>query len=343
MHEWQYVDLTPTLFWGTRYQVYSRSGDLLYIEDSGNNQRTEFFQLGGTLVAERTRPLTTESPVISYLHSDHRGTPTVKTDSNSVVNYRSRLMPYGAPYDGIWREGPGFTKHATDEVAQLSYMQQRYYDPVSMRFLSPDPIAAGADSFNVYAYANNNPYTFVDPDGRAACPGQSSRSCLRSNNFKQARSGGQNVQASAKTQAAMKAGARTVAVGSGSEEKLAFTAPAGDGTEKATLERNATTGSDGKGFTASAVPPTDATGVVHGHLAESGLVDKAGIGDAGPLKAGGIPNAAVSSDGRRVGVTEVVNGKVQFRMIEGRMTPTEVRLKQQNLNTQQTFFYEDDQ
>ena len=166
-HNHRVATVTPMT--GTRYQVYSRSGDLLYIEDSGSAQRTEFFNLGGTLVAERTRPLVGETPVISYLHSDHRGTPTVKTDSNSVVNYPSRLMPYGVPYDGIWREGPGFTKHATDEDAQLSYMQQRYYDPVSMRFLSPDPVAAGVNSFNVYAYANNNPYTFVDPDGRQSC------------------------------------------------------------------------------------------------------------------------------------------------------------------------------
>jgi len=166
-HNHRVATVTPMT--GTRYQVYSRSGDLLYIEDSGSAQRTEFFNLGGTLVAERTRPLVGETPVISYLHSDHRGTPTVKTDSNSVVNYPSRLMPYGVPYDGIWREGPGFTKHATDEDAQLSYMQQRYYDPVSMRFLSPDPVAAGVNSFNVYAYANNNPYTFVDPDGRLSC------------------------------------------------------------------------------------------------------------------------------------------------------------------------------
>jgi RHS repeat-associated protein len=171
---------TATVMVGTRYQVYSRSGELFYIEDSGSNQRTEFFELGGTLVAERTRPLATESPVVSYLHSDHRGTPSVKTDGSSNVQYRSRLMPYGAPYDNNWREGPGFTKHATDEIAQLSYMQQRYYDPVSMRFLSPDPIAAGPDSFNVYAYANNNPYTFVDPDGRAACPKKSGGSCIDS-------------------------------------------------------------------------------------------------------------------------------------------------------------------
>jgi len=48
-------------------------------------------------------------------------------------------------------------------------MQQRYYDPVALRFLSPDPVdVSGTDgsNFNRYWYANDNPYTFTDPDGR---------------------------------------------------------------------------------------------------------------------------------------------------------------------------------
>ena len=50
-------------------------------------------------------------------------------------------------------------------------MQQRYYDPVAQRFLSPDPVdvnATDGSNFNRYWYANNNPYRFRDPDGR--CP-----------------------------------------------------------------------------------------------------------------------------------------------------------------------------
>jgi uncharacterized protein RhaS with RHS repeats len=45
-------------------------------------------------------------------------------------------------------------------------MQQRYYDPIAGRFLSIDPVAADAGSFNRYWYANNNPYKNIDPDGR---------------------------------------------------------------------------------------------------------------------------------------------------------------------------------
>ncbi len=48
-------------------------------------------------------------------------------------------------------------------------MQQRYYDPVAGRFLSIDPVTTdegNGDGFNRYSYANNNPFTFIDPDGR---------------------------------------------------------------------------------------------------------------------------------------------------------------------------------
>lgn len=46
-------------------------------------------------------------------------------------------------------------------------MQARYYDPVIGRFYSNDPIAfRDIHSFNRYAYGNNNPYKFVDPDGK---------------------------------------------------------------------------------------------------------------------------------------------------------------------------------
>jgi uncharacterized protein RhaS with RHS repeats len=46
-------------------------------------------------------------------------------------------------------------------------MQARYYDPVIGRFYSNDPVGfKGIHSFNRYAYANNNPYRYVDPDGR---------------------------------------------------------------------------------------------------------------------------------------------------------------------------------
>jgi RHS repeat-associated protein len=57
-----------------------------------------------------------------------------------------------------------------DGATGLTYMQQRYYDPQVGRFLSVDPVTAyetgDMSLFNRYRYAANNPYRFVDPDGR---------------------------------------------------------------------------------------------------------------------------------------------------------------------------------
>ena len=76
-----------------------------------------------------------------------------------------RYEPYGTtlmPAD----QGPGYAGHVTDAATGLSYMQQRYYDPMAGRFLSTDPVAANVGGFSRYWYANNNPYKNIDPDGR---------------------------------------------------------------------------------------------------------------------------------------------------------------------------------
>ena len=52
-------------------------------------------------------------------------------------------------------------------------MKARYYDPEAGRFVGPDPVGVlesvetNPQMFNRYAYANNNPFSFIDPDGRA--------------------------------------------------------------------------------------------------------------------------------------------------------------------------------
>ena len=58
-----------------------------------------------------------------------------------------------------------------DNQTGLSYMGARYYDPVIGRFMGVDPVGFQENnihSFNRYAYANNNPYKFVDPSGKYA-------------------------------------------------------------------------------------------------------------------------------------------------------------------------------
>ncbi|WP_348731307.1 RHS repeat-associated core domain-containing protein [Rheinheimera texasensis] len=72
-----------------------------------------------------------------------------------------------------YKDKSGYTGHMEDKDIGLTYMQARYYDPVIGRFYSNDPAGFKASNpmmFNRYAYANNNPYKYTDPDGRTAIP-----------------------------------------------------------------------------------------------------------------------------------------------------------------------------
>lgn len=106
---------------------------------------------------------------VIYYHTDALGSPVATTDATGTVIERSEYEPYGQVLNHPIADGPGYTGHVSDAQTGLSYMQQRYYDPLIGRFLSMDPVTADATTggnFNRYWYANNNPYKFIDPDGR---------------------------------------------------------------------------------------------------------------------------------------------------------------------------------
>ena len=113
--------------------------------------------------------LTGHAQTVEYIHTDALGTPVAVTNSAGTVIERSEYEPYGKVLNRPVKDGPGYTGHVEDAATGLTYMQQRYYDPTLGRFLSVDPVTANGNTggnFNRYWYANNNPYKFVDPDGR---------------------------------------------------------------------------------------------------------------------------------------------------------------------------------
>lgn len=106
---------------------------------------------------------------IRYVHTDALGSPVAYTDANGDILEEAAFDPYGQSLIDSANDEPGFAGHVTDENTGLSYMQQRYYDPQIGRFLSTDPVTAYENTgaaLNRYWYASNNPYSFVDPDGR---------------------------------------------------------------------------------------------------------------------------------------------------------------------------------
>jgi len=105
---------------------------------------------------------------VYYYSSDTIHSEVVVTDASRNVVERTYYAPYGQVLNRDLRDGPGYGGHEEDPETNLVYMQQRYYDPEAGRFLSVDLVQAdaGGGSFNRYEYANDNPYRYMDPDGR---------------------------------------------------------------------------------------------------------------------------------------------------------------------------------
>lgn len=107
---------------------------------------------------------------VEYFHTDALGTPVAVSNASGSVIERSEYAPYGELLNRPATDGPGFTGHVQDTATGMTYMQQRYYDPMIGRFLSVDPVTVNTvtgEDFNRYAYGDNNPYVNVDPDGRS--------------------------------------------------------------------------------------------------------------------------------------------------------------------------------
>ncbi|MGH7802413.1 MAG: RHS repeat-associated core domain-containing protein, partial [Thermodesulfobacteriota bacterium] len=97
------------------------------------------------------------------------------TDATSTVEWDRVYLPYGEgfndPNSDFLSNTHEYTAKEIDEDTGLYYYGARYYKPSIGRFMSVDP--AGGDitepqSWNRYAYVQNNPFKYIDPNGEAA-------------------------------------------------------------------------------------------------------------------------------------------------------------------------------
>ena len=160
-----------------RLQMYSSAGRLMYARHLGppdvwTQGRTLYLYIQDRLVAEY-RPDAAQD-WLQFVHTDALGTPVVRSGAaapaQEIENSRRWFRPHGFTPLMPNTSEVGYTGHFYDSDTTLVYMQQRYYDNLTGRFLSVDPVVTDASNgsfFNRYVYANNNPYKYKDPDGRA--------------------------------------------------------------------------------------------------------------------------------------------------------------------------------
>jgi RHS repeat-associated protein len=125
--------------------------------------------------------MVTGSPSTVYYYNDLAGSPVAGTDPNGTLLWDGSYYPYGERFnaedsligdyveDKTTKNGLWYTGKPIEDSTGLSYFGARWYNPKIGRFYGTDPKAFNEGnplSFNRYAYGNNNPYRFIDPDGR---------------------------------------------------------------------------------------------------------------------------------------------------------------------------------
>jgi RHS repeat-associated protein len=56
-----------------------------------------------------------------------------------------------------------YTGREAERDLGIYYYRARYYDPLTGRFMVPDPLGFAAGDVNLYRYVGNNPANFNDP------------------------------------------------------------------------------------------------------------------------------------------------------------------------------------
>ncbi|MCI0489785.1 MAG: hypothetical protein L0229_24610 [Blastocatellia bacterium] len=110
-----------------------------------------------------------------YFLEDHLGSTRCVVDAKGDVIARYAYSPFGMPrlVEGKHQTEFLYTGEQWDDEAQLLYLRARYYDPQTGRFLSVDPIPGSPlapETFNQYAYVNNDPVNQTDPLGLQGWP-----------------------------------------------------------------------------------------------------------------------------------------------------------------------------
>ena len=148
------------------YYEYDGGGRVLHeFIDGGTDTTVDYIYLHGRLVGK----VTNGSALVLYF-ADHLGSPLLTRTTDMMQDECDlRYDPYGIE---IGSNGCGSALQYNGRVIDgsgLYYYNARYYDPEIGRFISADSVLGklgNPQSLNKYAYTLDNPYRYVDPNGR---------------------------------------------------------------------------------------------------------------------------------------------------------------------------------
>ena len=147
---------------GTAVTYYLRGPDgAVLAEYDGQTLSARYIYAGSRRIAR------VASSGNRYFLADHLGSTRSLLDEEGTVTAAYDYWPYGEilASGGSEQTHFRFTGHERDVDAGLDYMLERSYAFDIGRFTRPDPMQDAYPGLSPYAYANNNPLKYVDPDG----------------------------------------------------------------------------------------------------------------------------------------------------------------------------------
>ena len=177
--------------------VYGATNARLMTNDIATNQFTYYVWSGSNVIAEYTETASSGNPqwtksyvyaggrllstatsngaggeITEYQHSDQLGTRLVTNQQTGAV-YEQAVLPFGTALSAETTGATNrrFTSYDRAVATGLDYAVNRTYDSGQSRFTTVDPLGMAAtslmspQSLNLYAYVENDPVNFVDPNG----------------------------------------------------------------------------------------------------------------------------------------------------------------------------------
>ena len=157
--------------------VHNAAGRLVSISDDYSDQASlkmlqEAFL--GAASADLAPSEDTDTAQVLFFHRNMVTSTQIVTDSSGALSSTATYTPYGSatfsPSDSNTYRYT-FIDRELDAGSGLYYLDARYMDPTTGRFITADSQLGShklrQDAFNRYAYALNSPLTYADPKGHS--------------------------------------------------------------------------------------------------------------------------------------------------------------------------------
>ncbi len=150
--------------------IYEESQVTLELDSKGNQSARNIY--GNNLVTRNA-----DGQSVYYMYNGHSDvTALLKTDGTIMATYQ--YDAFGNALEGTATkenlksiENPyTYGGYRFDDESGLYYLNARYYDPATARFMSEDTYRGDPNdplSLNLYTYCLNNPIRYTDPTGHA--------------------------------------------------------------------------------------------------------------------------------------------------------------------------------